>query len=198
MFSSGGWADEESLSLRSCQAIHCLRQSAIVSQPCSSPALLITNLGSSQHSNKCRSLHLTRWCYLGMLPPSHLKYDGHLPFCFDSFLISLLCLRGCFLNVHHNPRLEGKQFQWLAPKLVATQNCRKTYWGSSSPRYSLIHCRGSWWQHPVLRSLKPFYYRKSLWPFILRISHISGVCRRCLIFSRGNPLGPLFVPWNSI
>lgn len=88
------------------------------------------------------------------------------------------------------------------PKLMTTQNSRQVFWGSSSPRYSLIHCRGSWSQHPVFRPLKPFYYRKSLWPFLLRVSHISVVCRRCLIFSRENPLRPqkclLFVPWNSI
>lgn len=126
--------------------------------------------------------------------PSQVRWSSPFLLWFLSYFPSLLA--GLLLNVHHTPWLE--QFQWLSPKLVATQNCRKTYWGSSSPRYSLIHCRGSWWQHPVLRSLKPFYYRKSLWPFILRISHISGVCRRCLIFSRGNPLGPLFVPWNSI
>lgn len=122
------------------------------------------------------------------LPPSCLQHSNILPFFLNSLLIFFLYSQG-YNQTHTILPVTKLDNSSDYSQIKSYSNCRKKFWGSSLPGFPLIHCRGSWSQHAVFRPLKPFYYRKSLWPFILRISHISVVCRRCLIFIRGNALG---------
>lgn len=119
------------------------------------------------------------------LPPSCLQHSNILPFFLNSLLIFFLYSQG-YNQTHTILPVTKLDNSSDYSQIKSYSNCRKKFWGSSLPGFPLIHCRGSWSQHAVFRPLKPFYYRKSLWPFILRISHISVVCRRCLIFIRGN------------
>lgn len=185
--------------LCSCQATHCLRQSEIISQPYSSPAFLMRKLGSSQISNKCCScvshmdvtLAVQAWTCCRWA----VQVEWSSPFLlWILFYFSSLC-SGLLLNEHHGSWLKLWQLQWLSLKLVAP-------WIAEKHIEEVLHQNFLWFTGRAAGNntllLKPFYYRKSLWPFILRISHISVVCRRCLVFSRGNPFGPqkslLFVP----
>lgn len=85
--------------LCSCQATHCLRQSEIISQPYSSPALLIRKFGSSQNSNKCcpsvQHMDVTL-ASLDMLPPSCPSTMVISLSAANPFFISLPCIQGCY------------------------------------------------------------------------------------------------------
>lgn len=125
---------------------------------------------------------------LDSLPPCCLWHNDILPFCLNSLLIFFLFSQGCYqiCTVLPVSKLDNSSDY---SQIKGYSNCRQELWGSSSPGFALIHCRGSWSQRAIFRPLKPLYYGKSLWPFILRISHISVVCGRRLIFIIGNPLG---------